>query len=61
MKEAVFRTVAAVLAVYGMMFGVGAVLLLKWETALAMTALTAVGWLGLRRTGTRDRRPARGA
>jgi hypothetical protein len=47
--------VAAVLVMFGLMFGVGAVLLLKWTTALVMVGMTVVGWLGLRRFGTGER------
>jgi Na+/proline symporter len=55
LKTAALRTVAAVLVMFGLMFGVGAVLLLKWTTALVMVGMTVVGWLGLRRFGTGER------
>ena len=41
--------------IYGLMFAVGGALLLKWMTALVMTALALTGWLWLRRLG---RKPA---
>jgi hypothetical protein len=58
LRTAAFRTVAAVLVMYGLMFGVGAVLLLKWTTALVMVGMTLVGWAGLRRYGTGERTAA---
>ncbi|RMH66330.1 MAG: sodium:proline symporter, partial [Bacteroidetes bacterium] len=48
------RTAAAVLLLFGLMFGTGGWLLLRWNSALVMTAVAALGgaWLWrLRQTG----------
>jgi Na+/proline symporter len=48
LKPALLRTVSALALLYGLMFGIGALLLLKWVTAGAMLILIAMGYAGLR-------------
>ncbi len=47
LKHDLQRTSAAVLLLFGLMFGVGALLLLRWDVALWMALLTALGAAGL--------------
>jgi hypothetical protein len=45
----VLQTLAALALLYGLMFGVGSILLLKGTTAMAMAVLAVLGGWGLRR------------
>ena len=48
LKHDLLRVGAAVLVLFGLMFGVGAVLLLRWDVAAAMAVLVLLGAGGLR-------------
>ncbi|NLG63485.1 MAG: Na+:solute symporter [Candidatus Cloacimonetes bacterium] len=52
------RVFAGVLILFGAMFAVGGVLLLRWGTAIAMTIMLAVGLLWLKRLGAPQIAPA---
>ncbi|MFB3133238.1 MAG: sodium:proline symporter, partial [Rhodothermales bacterium] len=47
LKHDLLRVAAAVMMLFGLMFGVGAVLLLRWGVALAMAVLVLLGGGGL--------------
>ena len=51
------RVIAGLFILFGLMFSVGGILLLRWGTAITLAAIAAVGYVWLRSLGKHEEAP----